>query len=125
MRRPALALCLLGLVALSSPALLSGQVADHPVVADSTTSLSHGANVRILATGLGPDWVPGTVGLANENCTIVLVESSMSPDGKLGVFVGAAKAVQVEFRDTDATVKWKPVAIKALVASQAQTCARS
>lgn len=121
-RRPFILLPALLLLAL--PSTLLAQVEEHPVTSDSTASLSQGANVRMMAIGLSSGWMAGTVGLADEGCTIVLVDYLMSPSGKLGVFLGAAAAIQVEFEDTDGTIKWRPLAIKTAIASENESCGR-
>lgn len=101
---------------------LSAQAADHPVVSDSTDGLSYGANVRAMVPSLSKEWIAATVGSTTEGCTVLMVPDASSPSGILGVTVGSAKVLQVEFRDTDGAVKWKPVAIKTAAARDKSAC---
>jgi hypothetical protein len=101
---------------------LSAQVADHPVVSDSTDSVSQGGMVRLLLPALSKEWLVGKVGETLQGCTLVMVSHPFSPSGTIGVMLGSAKEAQAEFRDTDGVVKWKPVAVATAAAREKDVC---
>jgi len=79
-------------------------------------ALGKGATVRVQASGLGADWLDGTIGVSPAGCTMIYLKKK-APGNYTAVSLAGASKLQEQRNGA-----WSDVAVKPLLAKEPKAC---